>query len=187
MSKAKNIPALRFPEFGGEWEEKKLGELAKNISSGKSKVRDVSGNYPLYGSTGIIGYSDYCEYSGKTILIARVGANAGSLYKVDGDYCVTDNTLILNLSNSVDADFIYYKLIEFNLNKLVFGSGQPLITGGSLKELDTNLPVFLEQKKIANFLTAIDEKLQALKKKKALLEQYKKGVMQKNILWGTAL
>jgi type I restriction enzyme S subunit len=173
------IPKLRFPEFEGEWEKKKLGDVAENISSGKSKTKEICGSYPLYGSTGLIGYSNINDYSGEKILIARVGANAGSLYKVEGEYSVSDNTLMLDLSNEIDVNFIYSNLIKINLNKLVFGSGQPLITGGQLKSFEIYLPNFSEQQKIATFLTSVDEKLQALKKKKSLLEQYKKGVMQK--------
>jgi type I restriction enzyme S subunit len=175
----KLIPKLRFPEFKGEWEKKKLGDVAENISSGKSKTKEICGSYPLYGSTGLIGYSKINDYSGEKILIARVGANAGSLYKVEGEYSVSDNTLMLDLSNEIDVNFIYSNLIKSNLNKLVFGSGQPLITGGQLKSFEIYLPNFSEQQKIATFLTSVDEKLQALKKKKSLLEQYKKGVMQK--------
>ncbi len=48
-----------------------------------------------------------------------------------------------------------------------------------MKSFEIYLPNFSEQQKIATFLTSVDEKLQALKKKKSLLEQYKKGVMQK--------
>ena len=34
-----NVPNLRFPEFKGEWEDKKLGDVA-TISSGALKLRE---------------------------------------------------------------------------------------------------------------------------------------------------
>lgn len=172
-------PKLRFSEFKDNWNKNKLDNFTKSISSGKSKTRESEGEYFLYGSTGIIGYSDTKDYEGKCILIARVGANAGNLYKVDGNYSVTDNTLMLYINEDNFFDFTYYLLINAGLNKLVFGSGQPLITGGQLKNLDLFAPKIDEQTKIANFLSAIDEKLNLLKEKKSLLEDYKKGIMQK--------
>ena len=176
--KNKNIPELRFPGFEGEWEDKKLGNVIGSISSGKSQDKDSEGVYSFYGSTGIIGKSSSYDYFGDSILVARVGANAGSLYKVSGNYSVSDNTLIINIPEGICLDFIYNNLIKYNLNKLIFGSGQPLITGGQLNNLKLLFPALPEQKKIASFLSAVDERIQQLLKKKSLLEQYKKGVMQ---------
>ena len=143
-----NIPELRFPEFEGEWEKKKLGEVTDSISSGKSNNKLAFGEFPFYGSTGLIGYTNNYGYTGKIILIARVGANAGSLYKVDGKYSVSDNTLMLKINDKGILDFVQYYLNKYDLNKLVFGSGQPLITGGHLKELSLYFPDLPEQSKM---------------------------------------
>jgi len=175
----KNVPTLRFPEFEGEWERTRIEEIASSTSSGRSKNSEESGEFPFYGSTGIISYSNSFDYSGEKILIARVGANAGSLYKVSGNYKVSDNTLILDLASLCKIDFVANYLLKKKLNKLVFGSGQPLITGGQLKQFKLFIPSLPEQTKIANFLTAVDDRISRLKKKKELLEQYKKGVMQR--------
>ena len=39
--------------------------------------------------------------------------------KVDGNYCVSDNTLIVDITDNVDLDFIYHYLINLDLNKIL--------------------------------------------------------------------
>ncbi|QRA41858.1 restriction endonuclease subunit S [Chryseobacterium cucumeris] len=143
---------------------KKLEDIVKNISSGKSKNSTSQGKYPFFGSTGVISYSNQSDYSGDKILIARVGANAGFIYKVKGSYAVSDNTLIVDIKNEKVLDFIFYYLSKFNLNKLIFGSGQPLITGGQLKSIRITLPSIEEQNKISTFFPLIDNRIQTQKK-----------------------
>ena len=172
------VPKLRFSEFGDKFNKRVLGDLTNNISSGKSKCEE-SGGFDVYGSTGIIGVSLNYSHKGKYLLVARVGANAGFINYVDGCFGVTDNTLVVDLKDGVNINFILNYLLSYNLNRLVFGSGQPLITGGILKKVKLNIPLISEQNKIASFLTSVDKKINLLTKKKALLESYKKGVMQK--------
>ena len=171
------VPQLRFREFDEEWKDEKLLKHVHSISSGKIKPSD-EGEFLVYGSTGIIGKSNIYTHEGDYILVARVGANAGQINRAKGKYAVTDNTLIVDLKEDVSVSFCESFLTKFNLNKLIFGSGQPLITGGLLKAIDFIFPTLPEQQKIASFLSAVDEKIQQLSRKKELLSQYKKGVMQ---------
>lgn len=161
-----------------DWEEKKLGEVCDSIKTGKTKPLD-SGEFLVYGSTGAIGYCDDYSHNGKYLLAARVGANAGTLNVVDGKFGVTDNTLVLELSESVDTNFIYSYLIKYDLKKLIFGSGQPLITGGQLKSLKIFIPTFPEQQEIASFLSSIDKSINNLQLTIDNSQLFKKGLLQK--------
>jgi type I restriction enzyme S subunit len=173
------VPRLRFPEFipYGGWEERTLGNICSNIASGKDSIYE-NGEFDLYGSTGIIGKTDRGSYEGSFILVARVGANAGFLNRVEGKFGVTDNTLILFLYEFENIDFVYYTLEKIGLNKLVFGSGQPLITGGQLKNLLSNFPQPTEQQKIASCLSSLDDLITAHTEKLDALKAHKKGLMQ---------
>jgi len=173
------VPRLRFPEFrdAGEWDETKLGELCLGISSGKDKG-DSEGKVDLYGSTGIIGKSTTYSYDGNYLLVARVGANAGLITKATGKFSVTDNTLVIDLKHPSQIHFIYYTLLKFDLNRLVFGSGQPLVTGKQLKELLLYLPKLKEQQKIADCLSSVDALIAAQGEKIEALKLHKKGLMQ---------
>lgn len=167
---------MRFPEFTEEWNYESLDTIAPNITSGRSKPS--LGEYNLYGSTGIIGKTATADYSGDMLLVARVGANAGSLQLVNDSCGITDNTLIIKPCK-LSSHYLYFYLQHYNLNRLVFGSGQPLITAGMLKKVRIPFGNQLEQKKIENFLCCIDERITTQNKIIEKLESLIKGIADK--------
>ena len=134
-----------------------MGEICDNIFSGKNKLRSDDGRYNVYGSTGIIGYSNTFIYEQDTILIARVGANCGYVHIATGCYDVSDNTLIVNPNNEIyNLKFAYYQLTNINLNQYAKGGGQPLITAGQLKAFYVPVPPLYEQERIVTILDRFD-------------------------------
>ena len=168
-----DVPALRFPEFTEEWNYELLDTIAPNITSGKSKPS--FGEYNLYGSTGIIGKTATADYSGDMLLVARVGANAGSLQLVNDSCGITDNTLIIKPCK-LSSHYLYFYLQHYNLNRLVFGSGQPLITARMLKKVRIPFGNQLEKKKIENFLCCIEERIATQNKIIEDLKKLKKAI-----------
>lgn len=204
MEKQKNIPQLRFPEFTGEWEKKKLGEVAELTSSKRVYANDyVSNGIPFYRGKEItelkenkipsdilyISYNAYEEFK-KTfgvpqindLLITAVGTLGNILtIKNDEPFYFKDGNLIWLRKVNQNSEFLEI-VLYFNfkaIEKSAIGSSQKALTMVELRKLPFSFPTLPEQTKIATFLTAVDEKIQALKKKKSLLEQYKKGVMQR--------
>ena len=146
---------MRFPEFSGEWDSCDLQSLCSPISAGHDKPDD--GLYRLYGSTGVIGTTSNASYNKQLVLIARVGANAGYMQIVDEPCGVTDNTLVVEAKDW--NRYIFYYLQHYNLNKLIFGSGQPLITGGMLKKVPIRYGSLYERERIVKLLSIIDDRI----------------------------
>lgn len=161
-------------------EEFILGDLVGRISSGKTKnVKDNIGKYPLCGSTGVIGCCRHHEYSGEKILIARVGANAGTVNFHYGDCGVTDNTLVISSCKStVSLKWLFHFLTFKNLTKMVFGSGQPLITASQLKNISVPVPSIECQIVVVNTLDTMDKAVEIASKKLDCLQSFKKAFMQ---------
>ena len=123
-----------------------------NIYSGKNKTKNAKGLYPVYGSTGIIAYCDKYVYNARQILIARVGGNAGYIHIANGKYDVSDNTLIIDIKDNYNLQYIYYILVYMNLKRYAKGGGQPLITAGEIKQLQIPIPPLAEQERIVAIL-----------------------------------
>lgn len=174
-------PKIRFKrDDGSEYLapiEQPIIEICGKVSSGKSKAS--AGDYPLYGSTGVIGTCKEGNYKGAKILIARVGANAGKTQLVLEECGVTDNTLVLNVPNNIAPYWLLGTLEHYNLSRMISGSGQPLITGGDIQKTRINFPCLEEQQKIADFLSSVDDIISASEAEVKNLEEQKKGVMQK--------
>lgn len=164
------------------WEQRKLGKEVENVATGRSTFftsieQSSETPYAVLGSTSVISYDKNFDHSGDFILTARVGANAGNLYKYSGDVKISDNTVYIQAKS---LDFVYYLLNKFDLKRLSFGTGQPLVKASELKNLKLMFPNDEEeQQKIGKFFKYLDDtialhqrKLEALKlMKKAFLQQ----------------
>jgi len=187
MEKKKNTPKLRFPEFTGEWEEKKLGEIFRISAGGDidskhvSKERTERFNYPIYANTerdkGLYGYSDVYKIESGVVTVTGRGVNIGIAHARNHRFYPIVRLLVLEPLKEENVYFYEYQINRLNLYKE--STGVPQLTAPQISIYCVCFPQLIEQTKIASFLTAVDEKLTQLKKKKTLLEQYKKGVMQK--------
>ncbi len=194
MEKLKNIPSLRFPEFDGEWEIKQLGEIGEINPSNKNlpnkfiyidlesvengqllKENEVLKNEAPSRAQRILVKND--------ILFQMVRPYQMNNLFFDKEGVFVASTGYAQIRTESNPRFLYqYLHLQKFVDKVIercTGTSYPSINSTDLSKISISLPEFTEQTKIATFLTAVDDKLQALKQKKTLLEQYKKGVMQK--------
>jgi type I restriction enzyme S subunit len=176
------IPRLRFPEFqhGGEWEVKKLGEVA-NVYQPKtiSQTELKESGFPVYGANGVIGYFDQYNHETSQIAIACRGSSCGTVNFTKPKSWITGNAMVVNVDEfeAVSKIFLYYQLTGSNFSYLITGSGQPQITG-TIRYHKIFLPSLPEQQKIAACLSSLDEVIAGERQKLALLQQHKKGLLQ---------
>ena len=156
-----------------------LSEMCISISSGRTTVSDTNGSFPLFGSTGVVGKTNTVEFDGDIVLVARVGANAGRVNYYSGRCAVTDNTLVICVKEGIiQAKFLAYFLEYYDLHRLIFGSGQPLVTGGQLKKIEMPLVSSATQGCITKRFEALDNIIEAQETYALNLSRLKSGLMQ---------
>ena len=174
----KKKPRIRFAGFDGEWERRKLMNEVFSIDTGKSKFTlKTTGNYEILGSTSLIGYDDSYDYEGDFLLTARVGANAGELYRHSGKVKISDNTVFIQ---GQQLDFIYYALLNFDIKKLSFGTGQPLIKASELKNQNLLIPISnSEKEQISVYFCNLDRLITLHQNKYDKLTNINKAMLEK--------
>jgi type I restriction enzyme S subunit len=203
MSEKINVPRLRFPEFADQsllstiLEEVATLQKGKGIS--KSDIEEDGKTECIrYGEL----YTDYNEVISKVLsktnlepnsLILSEGneviipASGESAFDIATASCVLkkgvalggDLNIIRSDHNGVFLAFYLNNKRKKEIASLAQGISVVHLYGSQLKTLQLNLPSLPEQQKIAEFLTAVDRRIELLQAKKEKLEAYKKGVMQK--------
>lgn len=202
----KSVPNLRFPEFGGDWEDKTLAKVS-NVQTGPfgSQLKNeqyITGGTPVVTVEHIkdfwINNFDYPsvtdedrkrlkKYSLKSgdIVFSRVGS-------VDLSACVEDyqegwlfssRMLRVRPNQQLKPKFIAYFLQQNKIRRYIIrisvGSTMPSLNTEILQNLLITYCSLAEQEKIASFLGVIDKRLTQLRREHELLQTYKRGVMQK--------
>jgi len=116
--------------------------------------------------------------------VAQIGKVALYENLLRRDTIFTTNLMRLAFRETVHTVFIFYHFLLKGYARHIHSITKPAVNQASFttkdfQKYDLNLPTLPEQQKIAAFLSAVDKKIQQLTRKKELLQQYKKGVMQK--------
>lgn len=189
---------LRFKDDNGnafpKWEEKKLGEVATFFSGGTPTSTNrsyYSGDIPFIGSGNIsddkvekyiteeaISNSSAKMVEKGDILYALYGATSGevSISKING--AINQAVLCIRTTNNNYFIFQYLLMQKPKIISTYLQGGQGNLSANIIKELKVKFPCLDEQTKIANFLSDIDEKIEALNAKIENSKTFKKGLLQ---------
>jgi len=193
------MPKLRFPEFRDDWIVKILGDLGKLIGGGtpdKSVVEYWQGDIPWVSSSDIFEDDIYTmsvtrfinEKSisesatklvpkGSVLFVSRVGT--GKLAVNDKDVC-TSQDFTNFLPKKIYNYFLGYFFIANKSALISLGQGTSIkgFSKGDLEKFEVIFPSPLEQEKIADCLSSIDDLITAQTQKLDTLKTHKKGLMQ---------
>ena len=180
-------------EFG-EWEDKKLGEISKTFSGGTPQSSNKSfyeGTIPFIKSGEISkNTTEQCindlaleKSSAKLVkkgdlLYALYGATSGQVAISQIDGAINQAVLCIRseLNTKYLLNFLLLKKEEILTTYLQGGQGN--LSASILKEIYIPTPCLAEQTKIANFLSAIDQKIEVVAQQIEQAKQWKKGLLQ---------
>lgn len=182
---------LRFKDENGnnypDWEEKKISEIFK-VTRGQvlasTKVKTVIDNdykYPVYSSQtlndGLMGYYNEHLFE-NAITWTTDGANAGvTKFRKDKFYCT--NVCGVLLSNEGYANQMIAELLNTVTKRHVSYVGNPKLMNNVMSGIKITIPKSVEeQAQIANFLSAIDDKIALVNTQLENTQQFKKGLLQ---------
>jgi len=185
-----------------DWEVKKLSEISNKISDGihSTPQYDENGEYYFINGNNLIDTKiqfdvnakrinepEYLKYkselTSKTILISINGTIGNLAFYNDEKVVLGKSVCYIDLKSEDDKLFVFYLLQTSNIinhfNKELTGSTIRNLSLTTIKNTKAFFPSYKEKAKIADFLTALDKKIEVVAKQIELTEQFKKGLLQK--------
>jgi|SaaInlV_200m_DNA_5_1039737.scaffolds.fasta_scaffold08275_1 type I restriction enzyme S subunit len=203
MSEVAQAPQLRFPEFSGEWEEKRFDSLYPTVRNGfvgvatpyyveegvpylqgkNIKSGAINRNGLVYINESFHQKSKKSQLRQNDIVMVQSG-HVGECAVITEEFEDTNCHALLVSTPTHDIDskfyinYFYSKFGRKKIYRITTGNTIKHILSSDLKIQTVSNPSYQEQQKIAAFLTAVDTKIEQLSKKQELLGEYKKGSMQ---------
>lgn len=199
------VPEIRFPGFTGDWEERKLSDIADKAVDNRGKTPTISedGNHPLLEvaslGNGAPDYSKVTKYlSDETfmaelrayikegdILFSTVGSiGLVSLMDTNENAAIAQNIVAFRANEKYDSKFLYAMLStkdnQHKAQRIVMGAVQPSIKVSQLVDVDYCVTENMEeQRKLGEYFLNLDNLITLHQRKLDLLKETKKGFLQK--------
>ena len=181
-----NLVKSRFNEMFGdvilndkEWKFSKWNEIL-TIRNGKNQknVEDKNGQFPIYGSGGIIGYAKDWIVKKNSVIIGRKG-NINKPILVRENFWNVDTAFGLEPTlDKINSEYLFYFCQLYNFEKLNKAVTIPSLTKSDLLDISIPLPPLSLQNEFADFVDQVDKSQLAIQKSLEELETLKKSLMQ---------
>ena len=147
--------------FETGWRKCTWGDIS-TLEYGKAlrDYKDKTSGYPVYGTNGLIGYTEKYLSDKPGVIIGRKGAYRGVHYSnrpffvIDTAYYLSPKIPQLNLR------WAYYSLRNIDINSMDSGSAIPSTSRSDFYSIEVDLPDIYEQQEIANLLSVLDDKIE---------------------------
>ena len=170
-------PELRFLEFEENWSYKKLKDLLK-VHSGRDFKHLEPGEIPVYGTGGyMLSVSDYLS-NDDAIGIGRKGT-INKPYLLKAPFWTVDTLFYCTPWEEVDLYFLLSLFKKINWEKYDESTSVPSLSKVNIEKLKVYSCELEEQRKIGDFFSKLDQQIELEEQKLSLLEEQKKGYMQK--------
>ena len=133
--------------------------LECHSSTLQENCMSATGSYPVYGATGLIGYTDSYAHNGESILIVKDGSGVGSLSYVNDHFSVIGTLNYLTPKEKYSSLYLYYALMAFNFTPYITGMAIPHIYFKDYGKAKLFCPSIEKQIRIASLLHNIEQKL----------------------------
>lgn len=185
---------LRFPEFQEKWKEQKIDKFIDEHNE-KTTTQD---QYEVLTSArfGLISQEDYFEnerISKRDNIGFNIIPQGYMTYRTRSDdrkFFFNENNLgktgiistyypVFKINNGVNLFFINLFLFHQNhIGKFSVGTSQTVLSMNELRKIRLPIPTIKEQQKIADFLIALNSKIDAVAQQLAQMQDFKKGLLQ---------
>ncbi|OUP34301.1 hypothetical protein B5F25_06225 [Bacteroides sp. An19] len=165
--KVLNVPALRFPEFSGEWDEYAIGEIL-SIGNGRDYKHLHNGDIPVFGTGGYMTSVDDFLYDGESVFVGRKGTINKPLY-YNGKFWTVDTLFYTYNFTDVLPKFVYCLFQTINWLKYNEASGVPSLSKATIEKIKVRIPSMDEQDKLSNLLFLLDKRIEVQNK---IIEKY---------------
>ena len=183
---------IRFSDENGncypEWSECTLQEVVDFLDGQRKPLESADrakrqGEYPYYGASGIIDYIDDYIFDEPLLLLGEDGANiinrsSPLCFIASGKYWVNNHAHVMRPRKGQNIKFLCELLESLDYTRYNTGTAQPKLNQEKCRQISLNIPTYNEQSSIADFLSAVDQKIIHEQRGLDALLQIKNALMQ---------